>query len=91
MKLESLLTEVTLSTRDPSESAEKTETEGIHEEEGEKWVQAVEHVCQLLPRALPFLVAKNGIGKCRLQNAVAATTIVNTVVIYSSNPTTKSS
>lgn len=41
---------------------EGEETKG-EEEEGEKWVQAVEMVCQLIPKGLPFLVAKKGFGE----------------------------
>ena len=59
-KLEALLAETTL----PSPPGTREKVEGPEGgEEGEKWVQTVEHVCQLIPRDLPPLIARNGYGK----------------------------
>nr|XP_045603952.1 protein virilizer homolog [Procambarus clarkii] len=60
IKLENLLSETTIPVLAAEENVVETETGEAREEEGEKWVQAMEHVCQLLPKGLPFLVAKSG-------------------------------
>lgn len=62
-KLESLLTETASPTSLPEESLLDAETGEANEEVGEKWVQTMENVCQLIPKGLPFLVAKNGEGE----------------------------
>ncbi|XP_042220163.1 protein virilizer-like isoform X2 [Homarus americanus] len=64
VKLESLLTEAVIPKFTAEENVVETETGEAREEEGEKWVQAMEHVCQLLPKGLPFLVAKTGNDIC---------------------------
>lgn len=65
VKLESLLFETSIPVAAPEENIIETEAEDAREEDGEKWVQAMEYVCQLLPKGLPFLMAKNGYGKSR--------------------------
>ncbi|XP_068224412.1 protein virilizer isoform X3 [Palaemon carinicauda] len=59
-KLETMLAEVLIPLEMPEENILETDSGEAREEAGEKWVQSVEHVCQILSKGLPYLLAKNG-------------------------------
>ncbi|KAK7060094.1 hypothetical protein SK128_024220, partial [Halocaridina rubra] len=59
-KLEGILSEISFPLLTPEENLLDAETGDAREEAGEKWVQSVEHICQILPKALPYVMAKNG-------------------------------